>query len=345
MTIDAAFVEFVNTKSLELRVWSGNREDWPAGGSPCGVAKVALRSLLTTLGGVGGDAAVITPGEGVVGGNVAARLFFKHRGLGSGDDGAKRAVELPGAGTHRADEEEAQRGIGARRRLPVSFREEVEVLGEERGGRTGAGSPAQGPAAGAEVAAATTTTTTPRQTSPDKSLRTPPPRGAPEERRAAASDSPSVVVEVSNVLGVCVERAMRLEAIPAAAAATLSGDPETMAGCAALPPDVVPPPPPPPPSPPSTYVTLRWEEEGKPPLRSPLLSGPAAASGEAGVADGEEEVSFLPPVSWRWGTVESPWWLSGDRQKRSREYPSFDLFFQKQNEIYIISTDKESGIQ
>ncbi|CBJ27795.1 conserved unknown protein [Ectocarpus siliculosus] len=288
VTIDAAFVEFVNTQSLELRVWSGNREDWPAGGSPCGVAKVALRSLLTTLGGVGGDAAVITPGEGVVGGNVAARLFFKHRGLGSGDDGTKRTVELPGAGTHRADEEEARGGIGARRRLPVSFREGVEVLGEERGARTGAGSPAQGPAAGAAVAAATTTaTTTPRQASPDKSLRTPPPRGAPEERRAAASDSPSVVVKESNVLRVCVERAMRLEAIPAAAAAkTLSGDPETV-GCAALPPDAVLPPPPP--SPPSTYVTLRWEEEGKPPLRSPLLSGPAAASGEAGAAEGEEE--------------------------------------------------------
>ncbi|CAB1118524.1 unnamed protein product [Ectocarpus sp. CCAP 1310/34] len=289
VTIDAAFVEFVNTKSLELRVWSGNREDWPAGGSPCGVAKVALRSLLTTLGGVGGDAAVITPGEGVVGGNVAARLFFKHRGLGSGDDGAKRTVELPSAGTHRADEPGPQGGIGARGRLPLSFREEVEVLGEGRGGRTGAGSPAQGPTAGAEVAAAattTTTTTTPRQASPDKSLRTPSPRGAPKEPRAAASDSPSVVVEESNVLMVCVERAMRLEANPAAVATTLSGDPETV-GCAALPPDEVLSPPPP--SPPSTYVTLRWEEEGKPPLRSPLLSGPAAASGEAGVADGEEE--------------------------------------------------------
>ncbi|CAM9554962.1 unnamed protein product, partial [Ectocarpus sp. 13 AM-2016] len=287
VTIDAAFVEFVNTKSLELRVWSGNREDWPAGGSPCGVAKVALGSLLTTLGGVGGDAAVITAGEGVVGGNVAARLFFKHRGLGSGDDGAKRAVELPGVGTHKADEEEARGGIGARRRLPVSFREEAEVLGEAWAGRTGAGSPAQGPAAGAEVAATTTTTTTPRKNaSPDKSLRTPPPTGAPE-RQAVASDSPSVVVEESNVLRVCVERAMRLEAIPAAAAATVSGDPET-AGCAALPPNAVTPPPPPP-SPPSTYVTLRWEEEGRPPLRSPLLSGPAAVSGGAGVADGEEE--------------------------------------------------------
>lgn len=269
------------------------------------MAKVVLRSLLTTLGGVGGDAAVISSGEGGFGGgNVAARLFFEHRGLGSGDDGATRRAEFPGAGTNRADEEAAQGGIGARRRLPVSFREEVEVLGEERDGRTGAGSPAQGPAAGAEIAAATTLTS--RQASPDESLGTPPARGAPEERRAAASDSPPVVEE-SNVLRVCVERAMRLEATPAAA--TVSGDPE-MAECAAPYPHAVPPPP-------STYVTLRWEEEGKPPLRSPLLSGPAAASGEAGeasVANGEEEVSFLPPVSWRWGTAESSWWLSGDRQ-------------------------------
>ena len=37
---------------------------------------------------------------------------------------------------------------------------------------------------------------------------------------------------------------------------------------------------------PSTYVTFRWEEGGKPPLRSPLVLRSAAAGG-AGVANSE----------------------------------------------------------
>lgn len=83
VTINAAFVEYVHTQSLKLRVWRGRRDDWPKAGTAYGVAQVALSSLLTTLGGIAGDI-IITPESGHDSrrtGSIAVRMFFKHRGL------------------------------------------------------------------------------------------------------------------------------------------------------------------------------------------------------------------------------------------------------------------------
>lgn len=86
VTIDAAFVRFVHTQSLTVQVWRGRARAWPQGGLCVGVARVALRSLLTTLGGVGGNVSITSPagsGDGPSTGSIGVRLFFKHRGLGS----------------------------------------------------------------------------------------------------------------------------------------------------------------------------------------------------------------------------------------------------------------------
>eukprot|EP00903_Cladosiphon_okamuranus_P009595 g9134.t1 len=316
VTIDAAFVQHMHTRYLELRVWRGDRADWPTGGTACGVAKVVLRSLLTTLGGVGGDLA-ITKGTGGGGGDrigsVAARLFFKHRGLGSNEDAdadtdadaaAERETRQPAANGAGADEEEEKDvamaaqveahgagGGGGRRRAPVTFREEVEVFGEEQAGPSS--QTHRDPAArndGADMTTTATTTTIAGRAPLAKSvenhhdkpgggvLEESEHRGFSSHRRqrweGPGSASPS---GAESELRVYVERAMRLVATPAPPS---SGEPE-VAGRFASPGTSLP----------STYVTFRWEEEGKPPLRSPLLSrsGPSASAEAVGVAGGGEE--------------------------------------------------------
>lgn len=304
VTIDAAFVEFMHTQSLELRVWRGDRADWPTDGNPCGVAKVVLRSLLTTLGGVGGDLTIAqeTGGSGDRAGSIAARLFFKHRGLGptgvadpeketgqpvvaSSSDGEKEVVV--------AAEGEVQ-GVG-RRRSPVSFREEVEVLGEGRSApsnRTNRDLAARRDGAGM----ATTTTTmaaaadrAPVAESAESPRKRPrgrareggdeEPEGSNKHQRQPQGSGPASPSGGNSELRVHVERAMRLAAVSAAPS---SGEAMAEAAGGALSPGT---------RLPSTYVTFRWEEEGKPPLRSPLLllSGPSTSSEAAGVAEGSEE--------------------------------------------------------
>lgn len=306
--IDAAFVQHMHTQSLELCVWKGDRADWPTGGTACGVAKVVLRSLLTTLGGVGGDVAVTKGtggGSGDRAGNIAARLFFKHRGLGSievadADAVTERETGQPAANGAGADEEEEKEvamaaqgeahsggSRGGRRRAPVTFREDVEVLGEEQAGPsrlTG-----RDPTARNDGADITTTTTIAGRDSLAESLDNHQDKaggGMQEEsehqdlssqrpqREGSGSASPS---GAESELRVYVERAMRLVMVSAVPS---SGEPEVAGGVAS-----------PGTSLPSTYVTLRWEEEGKPPLRSPLLlrSVPSASAEAAGVAKGSEE--------------------------------------------------------
>ena len=323
VTIDAAFVQHMHTQSLELRVWRGDRAGWPTGGTACGVAKVVLRSLLTTLGGVGGDVAITQAAGGGGGGgggddrvgSVAARLFFKHRGLGSsGGADAERETGHPagggaGAGEGKEAAVAAQQGEasggGGRRRAPVTFREEVEVLGEEQGGpsnRTG-----RDPAARGDGAESTTTTKvkTTRKTAGRAPLaesagssKNKPGEGTQEEeeegpqgsnsrqrQREGSERAPPPPSGTESELRVFVERAMRLvvasAAAATAAAAPLSGEPEVAGGVAVSPGSCSP----------STYVTFRWEEEGKPPLRSPLLVPSASAvEAAADVAEGSEKI-------------------------------------------------------
>ncbi|CAM9342575.1 unnamed protein product [Scytosiphon promiscuus] len=279
VTIDAAFVEYVRTQSLELHVWRGSREDWPAGGAACGVAKVQLSFLLTTLGGVGGD----------------------HRGLDSNDDsdpcraGATKEDE---AAQVRAPSVVASpgevRGVASARRRPpqeVSFREEVEVLGGHGSWPTGSGGPHDSDrftsrGDGEEIAPITRNPDLALQNAPADALCS---KGAREEARSASpqphKSQPSGAAAEKQLaqssrgergLDVYVERAMRLLAV----SADVSGGPASEGGVAT------------PERPPlSTYVTFRWEEEGRPPLRSPLLPGPArsTATGATGGGDKMEE--------------------------------------------------------
>lgn len=303
VTIDAQFVEFVHTQSLELRVWRGDRADWPDGGTACGVAKVVLRSLLTTLGGVGGDVTISPETVGGVGGgsggdragSMTVRLFFKHRGLGSSNDGAAAAEEYarqPMESANRNEEEkelaaaaEPRHGEGrsnARRRAPVSFREGFDVFCEEQTGGPGGGGGGGGvddpatPHEGPETATAMSNqgSLSAAEESPQQ------PRGAWEEeegalkrnsqKRPPASSVSSLGVESG--LRVHVERAMRLGVVASAAAAL--GDRDVgVGGSVSSPPAALLP---------STYVTFRWEEEGKPPLRSPLLLPPMPSAPSVG---------------------------------------------------------------
>lgn len=290
VTIDAAFVEYVRTQSLELHVWTGRREDWPAGGATCGVAKVVLSSLLTTIEGAGGDMAIVSErsGDGSDSGCITARVFFKHRGLGPNDDARpSRACGI---------EAVSRWGVAsARGRPPVSFREEVEVLGQDR---SGSGSPDDddGFASGNEIIA---------PIMEDPALQDEPVNGrsseqALEEEQASAAQNQSTGVAdaaeqgvssssgLESVLEVYVERAMRLLAI--------SGDRAVEADVAA-----------PENSPPSTYVTFRWEEEGRSPLRSPLVPRGQARSTAVGGDTEEWQVCYL-----RWVLV-STGMISGKR--------------------------------
>lgn len=332
VTIDAQLVEFVHTQSLELRVWRGDRADWPDGGTACGVAKVVLRSLLTTLGGVGGDVTIIPETGGGSGGgggsgsggdrtgSMAVRLFFKHRGLGSSSDceaaeqyarqpkeiSADRSEEGKGVVPAAAEAMHGEARRNARRRMPVSFREGFDVRGEEQiGGPSGGGGGGgdggggiDGPATrrdGAEAAKAAPTQgiLSAAEGNPQQ------PGGAWEEegtpkpnsqKRPPASSASSSSGGESG-LRVHVERAMRLGVVASAAAAA-SGDPGGgVVGSAGSPRASLLP---------STYVTFRWEEEGKPPLRPPLLLPPmpSAPSGEEGVGADQEEnrqVRYLYP--------------------------------------------------
>ena len=219
----------MHTRSLELRVWRGARDDWPRAGTACGAAKVALRSLLTTLEGVDGDVAV-TPEGGRGSGSVACHLFFKHRGVGSTDE------DLGQRACHVRECEDGE----VERQVPEPLREEAEVLVGREGPRDADGLDAVHGAGAAAVSGQILGWS-------ESQFRT------QEELKV----QPSKLELSGGKLKVYVDRAMRL----------LSGTDEgTEPGAS---PELLP----------STYVTFRWEEGGKPPLRSPLVLGPPAAGG------------------------------------------------------------------
>ena len=310
VTIDAAFVEFVRTQSLELRVWKGGRASWPSGGTVCGVAKVVLHPLLTTIEGVGGDVAIAPQGGGGVdraAGSVAARVFFKHRDSGANEDAngdendrhaGGRLNEEDGEAAAAAAAAASKKACGsARRRVPVTFREEVEVIDEEKAGYRGGridGDPSEG-IDGAEMLPPADS----GQPALGESSEKPESGGVGEEDNSQAGNSSqqqqrrrrrlrqpegpawSLGGESERGLEVFVERAMRLAAVSGAGAGAASADPEVVAGGDVSPETPLP----------SAYVTFRWEEEGKPPLRSPLVlrPPPSTSSGPAGVADGGQE--------------------------------------------------------
>ena len=228
IAIDAEFVEFMHTRSLQLSVWRGARDDWPRAGTACGTAKVALRPLLTTLDGVDGDVSVVPEG-GRGSGNVAFHLFFKHRGVGSTDADLEQ-----GAGQARGSEERR-----VERREPELVQEETEALVAREGSRDADDSDAL---RGAGAVAAS-----------GRFLGL----FVSQSRNQELKAQPSEPEPSGGKLNVCIERAMRL----------LSAPGESTEPGASL--DVLP----------STYVTFRWEEGGKPPLRSPLVLAPAAAGG------------------------------------------------------------------
>lgn len=294
VTIDAAFVEFVRTQSLELRVWKGCRASWPSGGTACGVGRLLLRPLLTTLEGVGGDVPIAAEvgggGGGDRAGSVAARVFFKHRGSGSnggaraekreGQDGACSTEGDSAAAAAAAPAAAPGEAFGrARRRMPVTFREEVEVFDQEEAGHRVDGDPAKRGHA-TEIPLRDS-----GQLSLGESSESSEPEGAGEEEYSQESKSqqrqlegPATSLGGERVLEVCVEKAMRLVVSSAAAAAAAPEDPEVV-GSVVSPGVALP----------STYVTFRWEEEGKPPLTSPLVSRPLpSTSSGSGRVDGEE---------------------------------------------------------
>lgn len=237
IAIDAAFVEFMHTRSLELRVWRGARDEWPRAGTACGSAKVALRPLLTTLDGVDGDVSVVPEG-GRGSGNVACHLFFKHRGVGSIDANLEQR-----GGRARGSEERR-----VEHREPELVQEEVEALVAREGSSDADDSDALH---GAGAVAA--------------SVRVLGLSASQSRTQEEVNAQPSEPEPSGGKLNVYVERAMRLLSSP-------GGSTEPGAS-----PDVLP----------STYVTFRWEEGGKPPLRSPLVLAPAAA-GEADVGCGAD---------------------------------------------------------
>lgn len=221
-------MEFVHTRSLELRVWRGARDDWPTAGTACGAAKVALRSLLTTLKGVDGDVAV-TPEGGRGSGSVVFHLFFKHRGFGSTDaDLEQRAGHVRGCEDREVEH-----------RVPEPLREEAAVVRRE--GPSDADGLDAVHGVGAVTASGQLLGWSDSLSRTQKDVKVQPPLPEPSGGK----------------LKVYIERAMRL-------LSATGGGTEPGASSETLP---------------STYVTFRWEEGGKPPLRSPLVLSPAAAGG------------------------------------------------------------------
>lgn len=263
MTIDSAFVEFVHTQSLEVCIWRGRQEDWPEAGTPHGVAKVALRSLLTTLGSIGGTIS-INPGRehsSPTDGSIAILLFFKHRGSGSNDasphkdremtgghtEGGQDGVEVTGnggpvQGSHQSDgaaldEKSDVGGVGDANSR--AFAEVVPPLPPSLPSLAGFSNPAVAFDAIPGQAVVDGTSQSQTQQARDESTAQ---TGEPVGR---------------GKLRVHVERAMRLPP-----ATSVSEVPALDVSMEALP---------------STYVTFRWEEGGKPPLRSPLVLEPATS--------------------------------------------------------------------
>lgn len=256
ITIDAAFVEFVHTQSLEIHVWRGDRDEWPRAGTALGKAKIALRSLLVTLGGIGGDVNISpATGRGYRAGRVAVRLFFKHRGLGSRHEPA-----LPGNGGEEkrgAQKNDASDGDGCERLPPALLQDDGSEPSERK-------DPCDSSPPFSSMRVPESATATSHQASEGAS------RAEPESR-ARGQPTAQLAGEAGGKLEVNIERAMRL-------LSTVPGDPEAGVSSEG--------------SLPSTYVTFRWEEGGKPPLRPVLVLGEAISAGEQFDKGKDEQVRF-----------------------------------------------------
>lgn len=250
MTIDAAFVEFVHRESLKLRIWTGGQGEWPNGGTACGVAKVALRPLLTTLSGVSADAiSVSTDVGGDRNGTIAIRLYFRHRRLSSDE------------------------------RSPAEKNERAEYRGEkdtaadnnaERAGRQSTTCPELQPEALSKA-----------ESSPSSAAHlgdldicefdAAPSGGSDVEQSSVARHETEELTErrqrgvSGGKLHICVERAMRLLPSESASRTLVTSSP-------------------------STYVTFRWEERGNPLRRSPFVFHPTASARSSPGSGGSWEV-------------------------------------------------------
>lgn len=253
----------MHTQSLEVCIWRGRQEDWPEAGTSHGVAKVALRSLLTTLGSIGGTVSV-NPGRehsSPTDGSIAILLFFKHRGLRSNDASPHKDGEMAGGHTEGGRGGVEVTGNGG----PVQGSHQLDGAAlDEKNNVGGVGDVKS--RAGAEIVpplppsllsftgfsnSAVAFDLIPGQAVGDDTS---------QSQAQQVRDEPTAQTREPvrrGKLRVHVERAMRLPP-----ATSMSEVPAPGASTEALP---------------STYVTFRWEEGGKPPLRSPLVLEPATS--------------------------------------------------------------------
>lgn len=261
VTINAAFVQVVHTQFLEVRVWRGLPKAWPRGGNPIGVARVALRSLLTTLGGIGGHVKVTSStGEGGRAGSAAIRLFFKHRGLGASRTALDSNAALdPPPQSGEAEETRSEMSVAKRRgqddNCTLQHTNDVLKAAAEDalcGGRD-------------NDEALRSSRMRPLASQALGSLRTITLEPASEPRAQREATTAQSLEPWGGKLAVCVERAMRLPTIP-----SMALEPDAPTESLPLP---------------STYVTVRWEEGGKLPLRSPFCVA-GSAKGNYRVASG-----------------------------------------------------------
>lgn len=202
MTIDAKFVGYVHTQSLEVRIWRGHRETWPRSGEVYGVASIPLRPLLMKQEGIEGDVAELRRNESDErAGSVTVHVSFKHR-RASVVDRDKPADQTVGDANDREARDDGE--IGNTMENDLDLTQNLSEVPPERS------------------------------------------RVQPREKLADVS---------GGRLGVHVERAMRLwrngprETAQGVAAGVVDGSSPLL----------------------STYVSFRWEEAGKPPLR-PVLT-------------------------------------------------------------------------
>lgn len=280
-------MRFVHTQSLEIRIWSGVQGAWPRGGAPAGVASVPLRSLLTTLGGVGGTVSIVPHADDgcQTGGKIAVRLFFKHRSLGCSEvesDGAaasqpqriKRGGEGGGIRVI-ADAEEGERFAGDQGRSSTFT---PQGCSDARDGRaTGGGSGDSGERSDPKSSNSSLPPSLPTALSsvpaaPEFATRNGVVECVESDCLVLRDTEPDAALQPQSIpdggrLRVFVERAMRLPPEPARVeeAGSISSPAESL---------------------PSTYVTFRWEEGGKPPLRSPFAVGVTEGTSGGGAAGG-----------------------------------------------------------
>lgn len=226
----------MHTQALEIRVWSApSQKSWPRSGTVVGVARVALRPLLTTLGGFRGRVN-LSPPDGANGhaGSVALRLCFKHHGL-------DLTNELPPVTTPSplpsAKDKDAASSVSMTGRSHQDNQQSHGSVSFADTNKTGDDVLTCGPSKDAGV---------PAGVKAQSSV-----AGSGHESWEGESAPQSESVPNGGKLSVFIERAMRLP--------SCNFPPEELGSRI----EVLP----------STYVTFGWEEGGKIPLRPPFIAG------------------------------------------------------------------------